>query len=95
MKLIVYILKLFVSTIRSIVSTMFVATLKLMVRGTGRNGLGLVRGRSAATDEASPHRTKPESDVSNAGKKCVERRKQVCRTPEKECRTPEKLYRTP
>ena len=46
-------LKLNVSILKLIVSTMIVATLKLMVKATGRNGLGFVRGRSAATDKAS------------------------------------------
>ena len=55
MKLNVSILKLIVSTMKLIVSTMIVSTMKLIVKATGRNGLGLVSGRSAATDEASTH----------------------------------------
>jgi hypothetical protein len=53
LKLIVSILKLIVSTMKLIVSTMIVSTMKLIVKATGRNGLGFVRGRAAATDEAS------------------------------------------
>ena len=54
MKLIVSTMKLIISTMKLIVSTMklFVSTLKLIVE-VRADGLGLVRGRSAAKDEAS------------------------------------------
>ena len=48
-------------------------------------GFGLDRGRSAAT----PHRTKPDGDVSNAGQKCVERRTNCVERRTKVYRTPE------